>query len=70
MMGTCFGCGGVFGFHPHKVPSIRDAYQRKQPICRECVEKANPRRKANGVPEITILPGAYEEFHESELGDD
>jgi hypothetical protein len=49
------------------VPSIHvNAYGRpdptgaRAPICRECVERANPRRIENGLPPIVILEGAYE----------
>jgi len=32
----------------------------REPICRKCVERANPERIANGLPPIVILEGAYE----------
>ena len=63
---ACFGCGRVFGFNPHKVPSI-PVKGVKQPICRDCVERVNPMRKANGVPEIVPDPNAYEPIEEHEL---
>ena len=62
----CFGCGRVFGFNPHKVPSIL-VKGVKLSICLDCVERVNPMRKANGVPEIVPDPDAYEPIEEHEL---
>lgn len=55
VLGTCYGCGRSFTFNPERVPSIRN-----EPICRYCVEVANPIRIQNGLNPIVILPGAYE----------
>ena len=63
---ACFGCGRAFGYNPHKVPSI-PIKGVKQPICRMCVERVNPMRKANGVPEIIPDPEANEMIPEEEL---
>ena len=52
--GICLGCGKLFSFHPNKVPSING-----QPVCKDCVDKANPIRIANGLPAITYAPDAY-----------
>jgi len=62
----CVGCGRVFGFNPHRVPSVPINGVR-EPICRDCVDRSNPTRIANGLEPIRILPGAYEPIHESEL---
>lgn len=62
----CIGCGNIFGYNPHKVPSIRIEGKR-EPICVGCVEVANPKRVANGLEPINILPGAYDPIYESEL---
>jgi hypothetical protein len=59
----------VFGFNPIRVPSIRIDGVR-QPICRNCVEEANPKRLANGLPPIVPAPDAYEGCDEYELGSD
>ncbi|MDX2277736.1 MAG: hypothetical protein NW206_19975 [Hyphomonadaceae bacterium] len=59
-MGACIGCRAVFSFNPHLVPSMRVNGVR-EPICATCVAIANPKRKANGLPLIDILPGAYDE---------
>lgn len=56
---ACFGCRQLFSFHPHKVPAVRVAGSRK-PICENCVRIANPKRIANGLEPIAILPGAYD----------
>jgi hypothetical protein len=62
----CVSCKRVFGYNPHKVPSIRVNGVR-EPVCRQCIELANPQRKAAGLPEFTINPDAYEAIDENEL---
>lgn len=65
-MEACFGCKRLFAFNPNKVPSVRvDGVRR--PICQVCVDKANPRRIANGLPPIVPMEGAYEAMPEEEL---
>jgi len=55
-------------FNPLRVPSIRPTENSpREPICRACVERANPMRIANGLPPIAILPDAYEAIDEQEL---
>jgi hypothetical protein len=63
----CISCGKLFSYHPHLVPSIRlnaerqaDPNGTREPICRDCVERANPRRIANGLEPITYHPRAYD----------
>jgi hypothetical protein len=63
----CFGCKQIFSYNPVRVPSIRDQNGERQPICQACVDRANPRRIANGLEPIVPLPGAYEPGDESEL---
>lgn len=53
--GECGRCHNLFTFNPDLVPSLNNV-----PFCRNCVEQANPIRKANGLAEIVILPGAYD----------
>lgn len=65
----CVGCGQTFGFNPHRVPSLLHNGQR-EPVCRVCVARANPQRRANGLPEIIPAPDAYEPCDEYELPDD
>ena len=62
----CVGCGAIFGYHPHKVPSVRIKGVR-EPICRSCVERANPVRRERGLAEIAIQPGAYDPCADHEL---
>ena len=66
VFGPCFGCHRPFSYNPHYVPSIRVDGER-HPICRGCIAIANPRRKANGLPEIVPHPDAYEPLPENEL---
>jgi hypothetical protein len=71
----CFGCGRLFGYNPHRVPSIQidpathqwSANGVREPICRECVQRVNPQRVANGLPEIVIYADSYEPIPEGEL---
>ncbi len=69
--GFCIGCNNLFSFNPERVPSIRIRRDRqdrardcpegnREPICRSCVEAANPVRIAKGLLPIEILPGAYD----------
>jgi hypothetical protein len=58
-IGNCYCCRRLFGFNPHKVPSIRLSDDRREPICFDCVQQANPKRRASGLPEIEILEEAY-----------
>jgi hypothetical protein len=63
---ACISCRRIFGFNPHKVPSIRIDGVR-QPVCRQCIEAANPKRINAGLPPVEILPGAYDPMDEVEL---
>lgn len=66
-MAPCVGCKQIFSFNPVRVPSLTWNGTR-QPICRACVDRINPKRIANGVPPIVPLPDAYAECEEGELG--
>lgn len=65
-MGPCWSCGNVFQFHPHKVPSIVVGGER-QPLCQECVDRANVLRREQGQPLIVPMAGAYDATEEGEL---
>lgn len=58
-MGECISCRCLFSFNPDRVPSAVVNGVR-EPICRACVERANPLRLERGLPAIDILPGAYD----------
>ncbi len=62
-MGNCVGCRKFFTFNPELVPSIRIKGE-KEPICRECIERVNPQRIANGLEPVVIRRGAYEQTEE------
>jgi len=64
--GNCYSCKRLFGFNPVRVPSIRINGVR-EPICRHCIERANPKRVENGLQPIVPAPDAYEAVDESEL---
>lgn len=59
VISPCYACRQLFSYHPDRVPSIRVDGIR-QPICQSCVDRANVKRKENGLPPIVPLPGAYE----------
>ena len=65
-LAPCIGCGRVFGFNPHRVPSVVINGER-EPICRDCVQRVNPTRVANGLEPIRIFPDSYEPIEEAEL---
>ena len=59
--GSCFACKKLFCFHPNKVVSLNG-----EPICKECVDKANPIRKEKGLPPITYASDAYQSGQDEE----
>ena len=66
MHGFCLSCNKLFGFNPHKVPSYPINGQR-EPVCKECIDEANPQRIANGLDPIIPDPTAYEPIPENQL---
>lgn len=59
VLGECYTCRNLFTFSPTRVPSVVVGGVRHA-VCRTCVDRANPRRIANGLDPIVPLPGAYE----------
>jgi hypothetical protein len=62
VIGECYVCKRTVHFDPERVPSIPANLTRtgqKEPVCRECIEVANPMRVANGLAPIEVLPDAY-----------
>jgi hypothetical protein len=57
-VGPCWSCGRTFMFDPERVPSIV-ADGSRQPLCRDCVQRANELRERQGLARIVPLPGAY-----------
>ena len=53
-VGSCAICRKSFGFNPLNVPSIDN-----QPICKECIDKANVIRKSKGLKPVTYGKDAY-----------
>lgn len=62
----CCSCKRPFSYNPNLVPSIRVNGVR-EPMCGDCVARANPARKKLGLEPIRVLPGAYEPCKEGEL---
>ena len=65
-LSACCGCGRLFTYSPVRVPSVM-VNGTREPICEDCVRVANPRRIANGLEPIPVLPGAYDACDEAEL---
>jgi hypothetical protein len=61
---ACIGCGKVFAYNPHTVPSCSAITGHREPICRGCVERVNPLRVRNGLPPIVPADDAYEPAEE------
>ena len=59
VVGECYACKRLFTFNANHVPSIPIDGVR-EPICRDCVERANPERVKNGLEPIVPHPDAYE----------
>lgn len=55
----CCHCQRLFSFNPDLVPSV-NVNGTREPLCRACIEWANPLREAKGLLRIQILPGAYD----------
>jgi len=68
--GLCWVCGRPFAFNPMKVPSMRQEDGRKEPVCLDCMTKANLTRKKNGMAPLPIAPDAYSPINEEDLPDD
>ena len=62
----CIGCKQFFSYNPMRVPSVVINGVR-EPICQNCVNRANPERVKNGLPPIVPASGAYDACDEAEL---
>jgi hypothetical protein len=66
MYGACLVCHRLFTFNPMRVPSIR-VNGIRQPVCLDCMTRANDVRQAKGLDPLPILDGAYDAADESEM---
>lgn len=72
-LGFCIACKRQIAFNPRRVPSVRvrngrpDPEGTREPLCRDCADLLNDRRKAEGLPEVTIPADAYEACEETQL---
>ena len=55
---ACYGCGRLIIYNPHRVPSIR-VEGKREPLCRDCVDKVNKGRIKNGLEPKPVHPDAY-----------
>jgi hypothetical protein len=62
LMAPCLLCRKTFCSNPSKVPS-----KNNEPICRECMEALNAKRREMGLDPFPIHPDAYEPCSEEEL---
>jgi hypothetical protein len=53
-VGSCLACKSMMTFNPEKVPSLKG-----EPICKNCMERANIKRKEMGMEPHFIHPDAY-----------
>lgn len=63
VLGACYTCNRPITFNADKVPSVPGHLTKtgtREPVCRTCIEIANPQRIKNGLPPIEIHPQAYE----------
>jgi hypothetical protein len=68
VLGPCACCRQSFTYNPIRVPSVRFKKDgEREPVCLDCITRANIVRKQSGLEEIVPLPGAYEPVEESEL---
>jgi hypothetical protein len=61
-IGECLSCRKQFTFNPKKVPSFKG-----EPVCQECMERANKIREEKGLKPHPIMEGAYKEAPEEEV---
>ena len=66
---ACFGCKQPFSYNPHRVPSFRPngPSSPREPVCENCMSRANAVRVERGESPHPIRPGAYEPMREEEL---
>ena len=64
---ACVNCHQSFFYNPERVPSVRvDGAGRpsedgtREPVCLDCMERLNAKRRAAGLDPFPILPGAYD----------
>jgi hypothetical protein len=63
VMGPCYACGQPFTYNADHVPSVPGHLTTsgtREPVCRACIERANPERVKNGLEPIVPHPDAYE----------
>ncbi|NTU81924.1 MAG: hypothetical protein HGA45_21525 [Chloroflexales bacterium] len=65
-MAPCISCGAMVLFDPDRVPSLRvnaqgrpDPNGLREPVCKTCWDRRQAYRRAQGLPEEPLLPGAY-----------
>ena len=62
--GHCIGCGALFSFNPHKVPSSSAITGEREPVCETCIHRINAKRRQMGLVPFEINPDAYDPVDE------
>ena len=61
VIGQCICCERVFSFNPNFVPSVRTVTSGpREPVCQDCMKRANAKRTSSGLKPLLIHPRAYE----------
>jgi hypothetical protein len=63
---ACANCYRIFSYNPVRVPSVR-VNGRREPVCLDCITRANPKRIAKGLDPLVVHPDAYIACDEGEL---
>jgi hypothetical protein len=66
-MSPCIGCGRLFSYNPHHVPSSDLLTGEREPICQDCFDYINARRLERGMDPFTLHPQAYQPLPEEML---
>jgi hypothetical protein len=59
LLGPCIVCRRPFLFSPTRVPSVR-VEGRREPVCRDCLDRVNRERVAQGLEAFAVAPDAYD----------
>lgn len=54
----CCGCERFFGFNPDHVPNAL-ANGKLGPVCQDCIDETNRRRRVYGLPILIVPLAAY-----------
>jgi hypothetical protein len=67
LVSPCIVCGRLFASNPNHVPSTTMFTGKREPICEDCFNAINARRRMRGQEPFPLHPQAYEPLPEEEL---